>query len=337
MPPDTTQSRSISKHTMKARLVELSIAFFLGSLPVVAATPEDIESDITNLLSLHGKVSIQTRRSCFEKVVAHREDAVPALIHRYGTSGAVDKPPIVECLCAIATDKSLAFVTDILRRHEDKYATWCAIRCYPVEREAEITPTLVSLLAVQDYGWNAQERLLEIMRRKPRQAEALVKALRDEAGLEKVDYSIWDVLQQVSGYGYEWGGWSPPGTNPLAYRKTFWKEWWERNKDRQFFDWQVEALPRAQALQNMGALKDRKAIPYFLKALDSPSQGVRYWAVIGLQKLDGTHNPSGYIFEKYVAEERVVIERLRKKYNDQVQPIVATQTSAPVNADTPHP
>ena len=66
----------------------------------------------------------------------------------------------------------------------------------------------------------------------------------------------------------------------------------------------------------MASLNDRRAIPYFLDALDDSSENVRYWAVVGLKKLNNTSPESGYRWEDFKKEESKTIEILKKEYKN---------------------
>jgi hypothetical protein len=194
---------------------------------------------------------------------------------------------------------------------------------YPVEGEDGITGLLVDLLAVQHHGYHASERLRGMILREPRRAGILVRALRDDGQRAERDYAIGEVLAHVSGYSNTWCVWVPPGEEPVVFRNDFWRAWWRRNSGREVFDWQVETLcsdpknsaRKKQALQVLGHLGDRRAKCHFVAALDDDSDGVRYWAVVGLRKLDGTYDRGGYKWETYKEEEQQVIQELKQRHS----------------------
>jgi hypothetical protein len=212
-------------------------------------------------------------------------------------------------------------VRQVLADHDRRFATVAAIREYPVSREAEILPLLIGILGEQPsfLGYTAAERLEEMIKRKPCPAGQLVAALNDDESSEQAKEAnsrLCDVLASVSGYMH---------TVPAAGRAAeigFWRQWWTRNKDKDRWGWLVEAVTSAPdnesrqsyALGTMAGLRDKRAVPYLLNALESPSGKIRYYAVCGLNFLDSGIADASYTYEKFLKEEAHIISSLRQKY-----------------------
>ncbi len=292
----------------------------------LAEVPNKIQADIDQLLAgLEHKWNPQDR---IARIAKHGSNAVPFLIETYRRAEAEKRWALVDCLCRIPTTGSLEFVKSILRNHEDRSPTTRAIQRFPLEREDEITLILVDLLQVQNHGSDARERLEQMILRKPSRAGELVYAMQisDKSGTGK-NWEIGEVLAAVSGYSHSWCCFGQNGTDWGTFQREFWREWWKRNNEKKPFDWLVETLksdPRndgreAQALQRLGYLRDSRAEPYFVKALDDESTGVQYWAVIGLLALEGSLSPGGYRWESFLEERERVIKRLKQKFSTPVK------------------
>ena len=91
------------------------------------------------------------------------------------------------------------------------------------------------------------------------------------------------------------------------------------------FGWLAEAVSsdnesrQAEALQRLWASADKRAVPYFLKALDSPSTRVQYWGVVGLKSMQGILSHSGlqYSQEMFEKEQDVTIPLLKQEFEKQ--------------------
>ena len=283
--------------------------------------PEAIQSDIDQLLGgLQHKVNLQER---IERVAKHGTNAVPLLIDRYTRSEPDKRWLLAACLCQIPTIASLDFLKAILQRHQDPQATSEVIQRFPLENEDQITLLLVDLLGVARQSLEAQERLQKMIFRKPSKAGDLVRAMDlSDKSMTGRNWNIGEILASVSGYSHTWCCFGPASTDWGAWQHEFWTSWWKRNKDKEPFDWLIETLqsdPRndsrqAETLQILGSLKDPRAAACLLEALDSESERVRYWAVVGLQRLDGTLNPRGYLWENFQQDQAQVIKHLKQKF-----------------------
>jgi hypothetical protein len=269
------------------------------------------------LAGLGHKVVMQPR---IDEVASFGEAAVPSVLKTYEQTDDDACWPLVACLCQIQTDASLGFVQGILREHKKRWATSAAIRYYPLLREDDISEILIGLVGVKAVGYDATERLKEMIDRKPSRAGLLVSALKDDKTQESYTYELGEILAFVSGYSHTWCVWVPPGRDPVAFRNEFWREWWKRNKDKDVFGWLVEAVTsdnewrQAEALQRLWATGDRRAEPYFLKALDGPSTHVQYWGVVGMKSMRGDLPHSGlqYTWETFEKEKNTVIPDLKR-------------------------
>ena len=247
-----------------------------------------------------------------DKVASFGDEAVPLLVRRYETTDDGKCWPIVFCLCQISTDDSLRFVQQMLNEHKKKWATSAAIKNYPI--------VLIGLVQLQEHRYDAIERLKKMIDKKPSRAGQIVDALKDDKNLEAYEYELGEILAYVSGYSYTWCVWIPPGKDRVAFRNNFWREWWSRNKDKDVFGWLQETVTSdnenrvTAALQRLYAIRDKRAVPYFLKSLDSPSDSVQYWAVVGLKNLDGTLPEAGYLSEAFHNEKDKIIPLLKQKF-----------------------
>ncbi|MBI3851050.1 MAG: HEAT repeat domain-containing protein [Verrucomicrobia bacterium] len=299
-------------------------ALLLLCVSVQGFEPKEVQADIDHLLAgLGRKVNLEER---IERVAQHGTNAVPLLIERYGQSDPEQRWLLAACLCQLPTVGSLDLLRSILRSHEDQRASSQVIRRFPLEYEDQITMILVDLLRVARLSFDAEERLRKMIARKPSRAGDLVSAmdLADKSMTGK-NWSIGEILADVSGYKHTWCCFGPPGTDWGAWQRDFWTKWWIRNKDKEPFDWLAETLQsdlkngsrQAEALQVLGSLKDPRSAAFLLEALDSESERVRYWAVIGLKRLDGSLDPTGYRWETFQKEQAPVISQLKQKFSNQ--------------------
>ncbi len=309
---------------MGQRLVVIFILALIEG-PSIALESErtaQIEQAIDKMLE-RGKISTDDMHRRIGHVMAYGDEALPLVIDRYKETSDDASWPLVLYLCMVGTDRSLDFVREILNTHDKRSATSCAIRNYPINREQDILQLLIELVHVQMRRLDAVERLEQMIIRQPTRAGQLVAALKDEEDQEEYAYQIREILATVSGYRNSLGVSVTPVENQTAYQNNFWREWWKRNKQNDVFTWLVEAAStgrEAQAFQRMIHLGDRRAIPFLVSGLDSPSEGVQYWAVVGLKKFDGTAPESGYTWESFQQEKESVISALTEKYLDSVPP-----------------
>ena len=311
-----------------------------------AAEPEAIQADINFLLDgLGRKVNLQER---IDRVAKHGTNAVPILIKNYTHNEPDKRWPLAACLCQVPSVESLDFLKAILRSHDDQQVASQVIQRFPLEQEDQITLLLVDLLAVPRLAFDADDRLRMMIFRKPGRAGDLVRAMDlSDKSMTGRNWNIGEVLAYVSGYSHTWCCFGPTSTDWGAWQHDFWAAWWKRNNDKDPFDWLVETFRsdtgndsrQAEALQVLGSLKDSRSKTLLIGALDSKSERVRYWAVVGLQRLDGTLDPSGYRWELFQEEQVQVIKRLKKRFSDQVNKLDNAQDGAangsqPIRSET---
>jgi hypothetical protein len=256
-----------------------------------------------------------------DRIAAVGDKAVTHLIQRFEKK---ENDNLVVCLCKIGTDRSLAYVRRLLDKHQSQDPRLTVIRNYPAAKEDDILPALVDIVTgPQDYvRYKAEERLECMIKRKPSRAGALVAALKDDGPRDDGNFTTYEILASVSGYNHTWG-FVPPGEDGAAYRRKFWRDWWARNKDKDRFGWLEEAVtsspdsePRqCEALGSMASLRDKRAVPYLLKALDSPSDKIKFYAVQGLRYLDSGVPDTKYTYEMFVKEKAKVIPALRQQFS----------------------
>ena len=300
--------------------------------------PEEIQADIDHLLSgLGGRVNLQER---IDRVAKHGTNAVPVLIETYSRSEPEKRWPLAACLCQIPNAESVDFLKTILRSHEDRRAASEVIRRFPLEYEDQITLLSVDLLGAAHLSFDAEERLRKMIFRKPSRAGDLVRAMgTSDKTMTGMNWQIGEILAHVSGYSHTWCCLGPSSTDWGAWQQEFWTGWWKRNKDKEPFDWLVETwrsdpgndARRAEALQILGSLNDPRSAAFFLEELEAESERVRYWAVVGLQQLDGTFNPGGYQWETFQQEQAQVIKHLKQKFSSQRHHVDRAQQGAPPN------
>ena len=278
-----------------------------------------IEQSIQKIFDGFGQMVWMQPR--IDEVAAFGDDALPALNKKYEGTDDDKCWPIVSCMCKIGTDASLRFVRQILKEHKKPQAASKAVNDYPISREDEITPLLIDLLDMpRPLRYDAEERLKKMVGRKPSIAGELVGAMKDGINNGN-DSKLGSILAFVSGYSNLWAVTMVPGEAPIRITNNFWREWWSRNKEKDVFGWLEESINagdenhQSTVLERMWAIKDSRASPYFLKALDSPSPGIQYWGVAGLRSLDGTPLPqTGYPYERFLKEKDGLIMELKKKW-----------------------
>ena len=304
------------RHILSALIVALLLH---ATAPCRAGDPaciEQIEQDIEYMLSGLGHYSVKMQPR-IDAVVAHKDDAVPILIRQYEQTTDEECWPLVSSLCKLETPQALQFVRRVMQEHTKIFTTQSAIRIYPVAKEDDIIGILIELLNVDgSVHYDANERLMKAIERNPNRAGKLVATLQDDSELESTH--IYDVLARMSGYSYTWCVGIPPGQVPIIYRNNFWRDWWTRNSEKDVFGWLEEAASsdnasrQATALQHMGS--DERAIPYFIDGLDSPSESVQYWSVVGLRRIESSAPSGGYRSESFQLEKHHEIPRLKKKF-----------------------
>ena len=316
-----------------------SVVGSLGVAVAIGARPEfDSQTDIDHLLaSLGRKANIEEGT---DRVAKHGSNAVPALIKTYRQTEMAKRWPLVICLCKIPTKESLNFVKSILQEHEDPVATRQAIQRFPVSHEDEITLILVDLLAVQRVAFDAPERLTQMIFRKPSRAGDLVKAMRaSDKSMTGRNWEIGEILARVTGRDHTWCCFEPNETDWGAFQQKFWSAWWERNHDKELFDWRVETLysdPRndsrkSRALRGLDAQRDRRAIPHFVKALDDDSEQVRQAAILGLQNLEEGTRPVEKREKMSPDEQARIIRQLKEKFRVSAPDADNLPSTLPVN------
>jgi hypothetical protein len=280
-----------------------------------------IEEDVDRMLSaMRGKFSLQPHA---DRITEHGDAAVPALIDRHSEVAEEKRWALVACLCRLPTPESRKFLMAVIQQHADRKSTSYAIRHYPIQHDGDITEILINLLAVQHHRWNASERLSKVILRHPPIAGQLVDNLTDHPSSRTRNQELREILEHVSGYknttlSSRWFKDEPPPTS----HNDFWRVWWQRNMHNDVFAWLSETLRwkhggrRSYPLQVMGTLEDERAIPIFVEALNDKDYGVRYYAVVGLQKLDGTYPAGGYASETFKKEEDQIIVMLKARFGN---------------------
>jgi hypothetical protein len=293
------------------KVIRTCVTLLAVGVSAIAASQQEIEQDIDQMLAhSHGMLELE---HTVAPVVKRGPDAVKPLIARYLSGKPQDQLILALCLCKLPTEESLAFLCDILQKHDsvrDKNVglLYLVIRSFPEEYEDRITDLLIDIVASRRQGsWDAAERLGGMLKRKPAIAGELVRALPDDDSSNGCNWGIYEVLEPVSGYSL--------GT----FSNQFWRAWWSRNEKKDFIDWRIEAFlsdPRnAQrkynALANLGAQHDWRAVPVLLQGLEDNSAEVRYSSVCCLWEFLGqVHEP--YSFDKFRQEEADVIVKLKR-------------------------
>ena len=185
-----------------------------------------------------------------------------------------------------------------------------------------MTLFLIESLRVPKLAYDSTERLRKMIDRKPARAGQLAATLNDDNSKDEQGRQIGDILAFVSGYSNLWAVKASSNSEPVKITNKWWREWWNRNKDRDIFGWLEESISidneehKTTVLQRMSAIKDKRALPYFLKALDSPRPDVQYWGVTGLQGLDvgfqGKQLP--YTYEAFLEKKDGLVLEFKKKY-----------------------
>ena len=308
---------------MKRLLIAILVVLCVA-LPVMAENVSTnqmlIEKDIDRMLSaMRGKFSLSSH---VDHIAEYGGSAVPVLIRKYSEAPEERRWGLVACLCRLPTPESCNFLTTIIQKHTDRKSTSYAIRHYSMQQEADIVDILIEILPVQKCSWDTSERLKDMIFRNPEIAGQLVDELVDSTSSAPKNQQFYDILEHISGNANTWHGRIPAGKITPESQNQFWRDWWKRNQEKEAFDWLIESLyrdeggRRSHAVQMLGTLKDRRSIPYFVSALDDEEYSVRYWAVVGLKKVDGTYPAGGYLSEKFQADEDKIIAELKAQYAD---------------------
>ncbi len=260
-------------------------------------------------------------QSLIDGVVKYGDAIVPLLIEKYKVLEDEKCYLMITCLCKISSERALKFVRQVIQEHDKRLSVGCAIREYPHEREDDIIQSLIELLNVEYVEYYASERLEKMIIRNSCRAVFLINALDDKKTVE-YNGKLGNILGLVSGYRQTETSYTPPGQDQVLFYNKFWRDWWNRNRDKEVFEWLIEAINtenvarKAYALQIMGTLMDQRAAPYFVASLDDKSENVRFWAVVGLRELDGTYPSTGYSWETFKNEEEEIIDFLKHKFKN---------------------
>lgn len=314
-------------HASAWRIAVSLVLTFLGLAHESHASPEPLSSEIDRALdeslSRGGKITMEQK---FEPLMKFGAAAIPGLIARYEQKQDRQRTDIVWILCHLGTPDARKFLKKIAGQREDKDAMDSAFIFYPEERIDEIMPAAVEAVARQFAGYRASERIQKSVKRDPKLARFIIEGLKNQPPAKYDNYQLGCVLASITGRSaWQFRAAEENESNRDLGGVIFWRKWWDRNKDKSQFDWLVEAYSesqkstqqRADALQWLGSLYDRRSIPICLAALDDGNDGVRYYGVCALKKLEGDER--GYLFETFKAEEQEIIARLKSKFADKAQ------------------
>jgi hypothetical protein len=298
--------------------VGLGTAFWLlgqpcSAMPVAASA--EIRAAIDESLNRVGRISDEQR---FAPVMKFGAAAVPGVIERYAAVTGRQRDSPVVLLCHLGTPEARKFLKKIVGEMGDARGMDSIFMRYPMEHFDEIMSEAVEVEGAGIPCFFAGERAKEAVRRNPRLAGVIVAALKEQPPVEHYNFRIGSLLQEITGWSaWQFDGRAENDRNQNLGGVIFWRNWWSRNQDRTLYEWLVEAYrahpesasQKSGALQCMSLLRDKRTVPICLEALDDADDGVRYWSVCVLKKIEGDQN--GYTFEKFKAEERVVITRLK--------------------------
>ena len=308
---------------MNRLLAGISGALLLLAHPCFSApegTAAEIKAAIDESLSRHGKISDEDR---YAPVMKFGADAVPGVIERYGQVTGREREEIAKLLCYLGTPDARKFLKQIVGEKEttkevmDKIFTF-----YPKDHFDEILSEAVQVVGAGIPCFFAGERAKEAVRRYPKLAGAIVAALKEQPPDKHSNFRVGSLLAEVTGWSaWQFDAQKENESNSDLGDTTFWRKWWNRNKDRTLFDWLVEAYrahpksasQKASALQYMSLLNDPRLAPIYFEALDDADEGVRYWSVCGFKKLEGDNG--GYTFEQFKTEQGAMIGRLKKDWS----------------------
>ena len=204
-----------------------------------------------------GKVAMEP---LIEKVSSFGSLAVPFLTGQYHDVNPNSRWALAAALCAIGTPEARTFVRGLLKE-SDKNVTVRVIGRYPIDYEDEILDLLVGLLfGDRGIGYDAKQRLIRMIVRKPTRAGYLIECLKDSPEAESDNQRLFEVLEWTSGYSFTWGTDIPIGVDPVKYRNDFWRNWWKNSKDKEVFEWLIDtynsnpnlAQRQAEAIQILG-------------------------------------------------------------------------------------
>jgi hypothetical protein len=252
-------------------------------------------------------------------------DAVPILIERFGKPDPnvrFYKKRVMDCLLRLSSDQSRAFLRDYLKTGTEKPFLDAIAREYPLDYERELVPVLIEKIKVPEGKFMPLHPLEEILWRQPQAAGDLIAALEPTKEAMPAIIKFMGILHRMSGMEFKK---VPKATVEPAEYRDFWVKWWEANKDKGIYEWNLENLKEADgelnrnALLNFYRLGDRRAIPHFLAALDSPDKVVQYRGAVGLKGLRGDENASGYRQDQFAVEANSLIPELKREFG-QAQP-----------------
>jgi len=312
---------------MKRLLIALAV-LIVALLPCVAqdvsTDPAQIEAAVDRMLTamrVNRGISVYADR--VDGMVRYGDAAVPILIHKHDEVVEQKLWALVACLCKLPTTESRKFLMGVIRKHINHIATSYAISHYPIQHEGDIVAILIEILPLRVLGHTASDRLCKVILRNPPTAGLLVAELVDDTSSVPRNRKLHNILARVSGYGYfEWPHTNPNGKITTESENGFWRDWWKRNQKKEVFGWLTEALyrdrggRRSYALQVLGNLNDKRAIPHLVSALDDKEYRIRFSAVRGLKKIEGTNPPGGYLHETFKGEEDRVIAGLKARFGE---------------------
>jgi len=214
------------------------------------AASNTIALEVDNLLNAHGKVNWVPM---VELIVSYGDQAVPILTNRLvlGNDDGRFQFCLVSALCKIDTDASLKpirgllqdssldqeIITNRMSREHGIFNRYqeleTAIREYPKNREMEILPQLIhySDFSFSILSFWSCDRLRVMIHRHPAVVGAMIASLDDKR--DQFSYNLGDILNRELGNPFRW----PPGSvsdtpqNAAARYNSFWRDWWQQNKD----------------------------------------------------------------------------------------------------------
>lgn len=286
----------------------LFLTGFLQGASLYAAEPEEIRTAIKK--RLRGKVSVQA----IERVAKeYGEEAVPFLIETYRKGDDAQSPNyneshIISCLCLIPSDASIEFLKSLLAANESNPSSTVShiIRDFPEKREDEIFDTLTRYLKEDRYSSVIEDRLIRILTKKPARTGDLLAVVLPEDPIDETSVSrrLNQLMERLTGY-------------KSTKVNRMWDEWWVQNKSKERYEW----LQDSRAASALATLRDRRAIPFFVRMLDDPSPNLQEDAIRGLRELED-YEPPTYSVGKLTEVDRAnEIADLKRRYADSQNPI----------------
>ena len=295
------------------RLIWIPIVLLCAAVPAAAEDP--LGKEIDHLLS--GRSRRWGAESAAERLRPFGDEAIVRLIARYEAAGDERLEIVPPTLCLLGTKEGLEFVLALLKKGPDAAGLEKAIHFFPVKHEDRLLTLLIPHAGHKVLWWPIGDRLKKAIRRTPARAGLVVDALRDDPKEKLRMRRLRDVLGRVAGYSGHWPCFVSPKTP--ENENAFWREWWKRNAEKDRIGWLDEALargggPRSSGTQELAVMGDPATASRLVRLLDDEQRSVRYWAVYGLRKLEGTLPEGGYLSEIFRAEEATEIPRLKKAF-----------------------